>query len=112
MRFDEIIHDDCSYFGLFRFLYDHNNGTSILPPEVRKSRNRSTTQTMMGQIYFFVLKILYVGFLAVAFGSGVKSVSPHYKDLAIIYKTLEFGLLSVTECLFIPDIRKSIFKQI
>ena len=37
------------YLIFFLILYKHNNGLSILPADVKKSRNNANAHTMMGQ---------------------------------------------------------------
>ena len=105
-----MISESFCYSLFFQYLFKHNNGLSFLVPEEKKSRNRSNAQTMMGQFYFFITETFYLIFIFVAFSVGGEITSLPSKDIAVIYKTIEFGLISVGHCLLIPEIRRFIVK--
>ena len=92
------------------YLHKHNNGLSVLPPEVKKSRNHSNAHTMMGQFYFFISETLYMSFVFLIFALGVNKESSYAKDIGVVYKHLEFGIISVIQCLLIPELRNVIVR--
>jgi hypothetical protein len=94
------------YMQLFHYLYVHNNGIGILSVEVKKRRNKTNAQTMMGQFYFFIVDTLHATFIFLAFLPGISPVSSELKDLGIFIKYLDFGLVSLIQCLLIPDLRR------
>ena len=98
------------YLSFFLFLYKHNNGLSILPAELKKSRNRSNAQTMMGQFYLFITEAVYMLLLFLIFVIGLNNRFPYARDIGAVYKEIEFGLVSIIQCLMIPELRKSIIK--
>lgn len=98
------------YILFFWTIYKHNSGSSVLPMETKKSRNRANAQTMMGQIYFFMLDITYMLFNAFALGPGAQIISGTSKDIVVTLKTLDIAIVSVTHCLFITEIRHKIMK--
>ena len=100
------------YLSFFLFLYKHNNGLSILPAEVKKSRNHSNAQTMMGQFYLFISETLYMVLLFLIFALRVEKHNSNAKDIGAVYKELEFGLVSVIQCLMIPELRNVIVMYI
>ncbi len=102
------------YVTFFAFVYKHNNGLSILTSEVKKSRNHSNAHTMMGQFYFFVTETIYMLFMFCLFAFGISKKYFNAKDIGVLYKNLEFGLISIVQCLMIPEIRQKlqiIFKK-
>jgi len=100
------------YIIFFITLFKHNNGLSILPAEVKKSRNHSNAHTMMGQFYLFITETIYMVLLFLIFALGINKVSSNAKDIGAVYKELEFGLVSVVQCLMIPELRNVIVKYI
>ncbi len=94
------------YLKLFHHLYVHNNGIGILSVEVKKRRNKTNAQTMMGQFFFFIVDNLYAVFIFLAFLPSISPVSSELKDLGIFLKSLDFGLVSFIQCLLIPDLRR------
>ncbi len=97
------------YLKLFHYLYIHNERIGILTPDIKSKRNKTNAQTMIGQFYFFVSDTLYMVFAFVTFLPGIIPVSAELKDLVIFLKTLDFGLVSLIQCLLIPDIRRKFF---
>ena len=75
------------------------------------SRNRANSQTMMGQFYFFVTDTLYGTFIFLAFAPGMNKISHNGKDIAVFVKNLEFGIVSVVQCLLIPELRRKMFNR-
>ena len=104
------IAETCCYLSFFLILYKHNNGLSILPAELKKSRNCSNAQTMMGQFYLFITEAVYMLLLFLIFVIGLNNRFPYARDIGAVYKEIEFGLVSIIQCLMIPDLRKSILK--
>ena len=102
-----IILEMICYVVFFHSIYKHNNSTTCLPAETRKSRNRSNAQTMMSQMYFFLLDLLLMIINAIALGTDAKQIS---KDIAVTFKILELIVVSVIHCLFIPEFRMKIMK--
>ncbi len=97
------------YVTFFFFVYNHNNGLSILTSEVIKSRNHSNAHTMLGQFYFFMTETIYMFFIFLLFAFGIGKKNSHAKDIGVLYKNLEFGMISVVQCLMIPEIRQKIY---
>ncbi len=96
------------YAAFFIFVFNHTNGLSILTSEAKKSRNHSNTHTMMAQFYFFVTETIYMFFIFCLFALGITKKYVYAKDIGVLYKTLEFGLISIVQCLMIPDIRQKL----
>ena len=96
------------YLIFFISIFKYNNGASILPIETRKSRNRANAQTMMGQIYFFLLDIFFMILNVIALGFADKKSSATLKDILVTFKFIELLIISVTHCLLIPEIRNKI----
>ena len=94
------------YVTFFIFVYKHNNGLSILTSEVKKSRNHSNAHTMMGQFYFFMTETIYMFFIFLLFAFGISKKYFYAKDIGVLYKNFEFGLISTVQCLMIPEIRQ------
>ncbi len=97
------------YVTFFVFVYNHNNGLSILTSEVIKSRNHSNTHTMLGQFYLFMTETIYMFFIFLLIAFGIDKKHPHAKDIGVLYKNLEFGMISVVQCLMISEIRQKIY---
>jgi hypothetical protein len=100
------------YLMFFLILYEHNNGSSILPAAVKKSRNHSNAHTMMGQFSLFITETFFMLILFLIFVLGLNKNFPNAKDVGLIYKEVEFGFVSVVQCLMIPDSRKLFLKFI
>ena len=98
------------YLIFFLILYKHNNGLSILPADVKKSRNNANAHTMMGQCFLFITETVFMLILFLIFVFGLNKHFPNAKDVGLIYKEVEFGLVSLIQCLMIPELRKSIVK--
>ena len=95
-----------SYLSIYVYLYNYNNGLSILPPEAKKRRNKTNAQTMMGQFYFSITDMLYSLTFFVAVLPGISLITHDANDVAVFLKTLEFGFMSVAQCFLIPDMRR------
>ncbi len=67
---------------------------------------------MMGQFYFFVTDMVYSTFIFLAYAPGMKRISHYGKDIAVFVKTLEFGIVSVAQCLLIPELRRKILNRL
>ena len=78
------------YIIFFIILYKHNNGLSILPAEVKKSRNHSNAHTMMGQIYLFITETIYMVLLFLIFVLGINKVSSNAKDIVSVNQNIIF----------------------
>ena len=100
------------YLVFFAAIFKYTNGASILPAETKKSRNRANAQTMMGQIYFFMLEILYLVLNAIALGLGDQTSSSLPRDIGATYRILEIVIVSVTHCFLIQEIRNRIMLKI
>ena len=97
------------YINFFVFLYNYNNGLHILSQETKQRRNKTNSQTMIGQFYVFLTETFYILFLYVTFLPGIDSILPEVKDVGAFVKTFEFGILSMVHCLLIPDLRIKCF---
>ena len=100
------------YLVFFAAIFKYTNGASILPAETKKSRNRANAQSMMGQIYFFMLDIIFLVLNAIALGFGDQTRSSLPKDIGATYKMLEIVIISVTHCFLIQEIRNRIMLKI
>ena len=91
------------YFTFFHYMYHHNSGP-VVRSAVRRTRNHNNAQTMVGQMYLFLIESIFLGIVIVANLFQLDN-SNRIKDIAVTYKLLEFAILSVVHCLQIPEIR-------
>ena len=101
-----------SYIYLFLYLYKHNKTLHILPEETKISRTKFNAQTMMGQFYLYLTDTAYVIFLTLTAMIGPNTLLPETKDMIVLVKLTEFGVLSVIHCLLIPKLRTTIFNKV
>ena len=98
-----------SYIYIFVYLYQHNQTLHILTEETKKSRNKFNLHTMMGQFYLYITDTVYVAFIMAAFTAGTNIMEAETKDLFVLVKVTEFGVLAVVHCLLIPQLRVKLF---
>ena len=96
-----------SYLVLFRYLYVHDNtvAISVLRPEVIKVRNSRNAISLAGQLVtgiletsYFLLMIFYMNFAV--------EHSERSREVASIFKLLEFTLIPLAQVLTSPPLKK------
>jgi len=99
------------YASIIRFVYDHNNvmlNDSIISMETYKKRQKLSAFSLTSQAYCFMVKLVYIGILNIALAlSGTRS-SIEVLELANALRIIQFGIISIIQVLFSPEIRKDI----
>ena len=53
------------YFTFFHYMYHHNSGP-VVRSAVRRTRNHNNAQTMVGQMYLFLIESIFLGIVIVS----------------------------------------------
>ena len=98
------------YLMFFYDIYRNDNGNikQLLPKEVTRQRNRKNAITFVGQIYFFIVEIVFM------VGTTILHLKSYQelKEFGTVAKVMEFGVLSAVEVLTSAPLRQSIFGEV
>ena len=101
------------YILIYKFMSDHNSSmltSSIISVETYKHRQRSSAISITGQMYCFLLKLVYTSILALAVVLRGNYPSIQVLEIVNISRIIQFGVLSVVQVCSTSTLRKELFE--
>ena len=100
------------YIAFFHHVICHDNGPikANLRPEVTKQRNRTNAISFLGQFYGFATEATFLTAYLVIIATDDKNTE--MKALAVVFKFMEFGVLSLVEILASEQLRRMMFQDL
>ena len=101
------------YILIYKFMSDHNSSmltSSIISVETYKHRQRSSAISATGQMYCFLLKLVYTSILALAVVLRGYYPSIQVLEIVNISRIIQFGVLSVVQVCSTSTLRKELFE--
>jgi hypothetical protein len=105
------------YLALHQFILKHNNEmvkSKIISGEIYKSRKQIHIISLTGQIYGFIVEVVYLVFVLIVRLIGVKFLNVNILDAANALKMTEFGVIATVQVFMSPELRQkflSVFKR-